>query len=180
MNSEKDKGFIFRENDFPEKRLPENHEEEFLAKLNKLHKAKNKQFPLSKKLAVAACTLLFLGLVGYYFTKEDNLGNTDFEDDIIVFGAEQEQQYLANIDREWERFLSLTDDQVLIERYRNRLDELDRDYQELSELYQLEKDNVVVLEALVENLKIRLRLLKDIQEHIQLLNQKKQHDKKVL
>ncbi len=88
-----------------------------------------------------------------------------------------EAKYLEDIEKEWQNFVSIADDEILIARFKKRLDELDKDYQEISAQFKNDSNNIAVVESLVENLQTRLQILKDIQEHIKILNQKnEQHE----
>ena len=65
-----------------------------------------------------------------------------------------------------------------MERFKVRLNELDKDYQEISSQFNQDSNNIAVIESLVENLQTRLKLLKDIQEHIKILNQNNEQNEK--
>ena len=60
----------------------------------------------------------------------------------------------------------------MVDRFRNKLADLELDYQEITLQFKADRNNIEVIESLIENLKERLQLLKDIQEHINILNQK--------
>jgi septation ring formation regulator EzrA len=82
---------------------------------------------------------------------------------------------LENIEKEWQSFIALTNDTNLVERYEKELDELNNDYQIISDQFKADSDNISIVENLVNNLQRRLQLLKDIQEHIKLLNEENGH-----
>ena len=78
---------------------------------------------------------------------------------------------------EWQNFLELAKDENLIQRYKSKLEDLDTDYRLISEQFKHDTNNILVIQDLVNNLQTRLQLLKDIQQHIILLNQKnEQHE----
>jgi hypothetical protein len=66
----------------------------------------------------------------------------------------------------------MANDEKLVDRFRNKLADLELDYQEITLQFKADRNNIEVIESLIENLKERLQLLKDIQEHINILNQK--------
>ena len=82
---------------------------------------------------------------------------------------------MVSINKEWNSFLILAKDENLISRYKKRLDDLDLDYREISKQYDDDTSDILIIEALVENLQTRVDLLKDIQKHITLLNQQNEH-----
>jgi len=163
---------LFSDDDASGKQLPDNHRQEFYDKLKASRPRKTSKLNSNYLLKVAAIVVLFVAFTFAMFTTKDKISEevvaTPMETQIDII----EQQYLANIDLEWNNFISVTNDEKLIKRYRNKLDDLDADYQEISEEFKANNNNIQVIENLVENLKTRLQLLKDIQEHIKILNQK--------
>ena len=89
-----------------------------------------------------------------------------------------EAEYLKEINAEWKNFIAIADDEMLVDRFKKKLDELDNDYKILSKQCKSDANNIQVVEALVENLQTRLQILKDIQEHINILNQKNEQNEK--
>ena len=76
-----------------------------------------------------------------------------------------------SINREWKNFLILTTDKDLVRRYEKRLLDLDKDYQAVSKQFKEDTNDIATVENLIDNLQTRLQLLKDIQEHIKIINQ---------
>lgn len=161
---------LFKEEDLKKNPLPNNHRLEFLEKLkanSSIEVEPKNKFLVYK---IAASVLLFVS-IGYFISKPFN-SESKIETSRLIEQIETvEQQYLKSIDKEWENFLMLSKDEKLIKRYKNRLDDLNQSYQEISEQYRNDANDFLVLETLVENLQTRLQLLKDIQKHIILLNQ---------
>jgi len=89
-----------------------------------------------------------------------------------------EAAYLKDIETEWQSFVAIADDAILVERFRKKLKDLDADYQDISLQFKDDSNNILVIEALVENLQTRLQILKDIQKHINILNQNNEHHEK--
>lgn len=156
---------LFRRQEFPKKKLPESHEEEFLEKLKK---TKNKNTKKKKRVSFfkIAAVVLILFSIGVYFQKKNN------QDATLEAQIEQiEKEYLKNIDKEWKAFINVTDDQNLIQKYKGKLQELDNSYKEISKQYKKNANNISILEGLIENLQRRLQLLKNIKEHVKELHQ---------
>jgi CHASE3 domain sensor protein len=173
---QKDIRNLFKDEDDTGKKLPESHREEFLEKLKTSKPEKEKAINYKLIYKIAAMMVLFFatGFVVFNQFKEENIEVV--ETPTIERQIEEiEQQYLAKIETEWQSFLVLAKDDKLIKRFEKRLNELDKDYKELSENFKNDTNNILVIEALVENLQIRLQLLKDIQAHIKLLNQENGH-----
>lgn len=164
---------LFKEDDASEHALPKHHRQEFYDKLKATRPQRQSKLNTSYLFKVAVLILVFLAFTIVMFNQSDTLDNDLVEEAPIETQIEViERQYLANIDKEWQSFLSITDDEKLVKRYREKLEDLNKDYKVLSKQFKANSDNITIIEALVENLQIRLQLLKDIQEHIKLLNQK--------
>lgn len=157
---------LFQE-DEPTKQLPENHRAEFLEKLkhSESKKEKQKRFNWFK---IAAVFVIALG-ISFLFLK----GNSKIEKpqklEIVQQIEKVEQEYLQNIDKEWQQFLQLAEDDNLVKRYEQKLADLDTNYRTISKQFKAEPNNILVIEDLVNNLKTRLQLLKDIQAHIKFI-----------
>lgn len=155
------------------KTLPEKHRTEFFDKLKKQPKKKpNTFFWLS--IAAVAIIAFTVGFNIFYNQPTEEVSPMLAQIEAV------EAEYLEDIEQEWENFLAITDDEVLISRFRKRLSELDKDYQEVSAQFKNDSNNILVIESLIENLKTRLQILKDIQEHIKILNQNnEQYEKSI-
>jgi uncharacterized protein HemX len=154
--------------------LPENHRDEFLQKLKK-HPKKKQGMAFWLKIAAVAVIGLAVAFSLYY--KQPNEPQVS---PIIAQVEAVEAEYLKDIEAEWESFIAIAEDEVLVARFKKKFDELDKDYQEISTEFQEDPNNVLVIESLVENLQTRLQLLKDIQAHIKILNQKdEQYEKSI-
>tara|TARA_R110002049_G_scaffold290103_4_gene473389 strand:+ start:617 stop:1153 length:537 start_codon:yes stop_codon:yes gene_type:complete len=171
----------FTGDDFPEKKLPEGHREEFLTKLEStesllIKKKKNNWV----KIAAALLIVASLGfLLEHSLNSEERL-EAEINDAIALQLREVEIEYITNINTEWKNFLVLATDEQLIQRYRDKLAQLDTDYKEISKKFENNKNNIGAVEDIIRNLQTRLTLLKDIQEHIKLLNQKSEPNEKFI
>lgn len=151
----------------PKHVLPQNHRDQFLEKLksNQSNQSKRSNYLLLKIAAIFIIALT----VGYFTLNQDKAEKVS---PLVAQIEAVETEYLENIHAEWISFIALTDDDNLVKRYEKRLTDLDNDYQEISEAFKSDTNNILVVESLITNLQTRLQLLKDIQEHIKILNQK--------
>lgn len=158
-------------------KLPQNHRNQFLDKLKSSVSNKSNNSNTSSYLKIAAVLVIALTVgFGVFNTKEVE----EQPSPLIVQVEEIEMQYLENIHAEWISFIGLTDDENLVKRYEKRLTSLDNDYQEISENFKNDPNNILVVESLITNLQTRLQLLKDIQEHIKILNQKNEQNENTI
>lgn len=163
---------LFKNNEFPKKKLPSSHKEEFLEKLKNSEVVKPEKRRMNFLLKVASSIVLLFS-VGYFVQNSMDL---ETQNTALEIQVEQiEKEYLKNIEKEWKAFVKNTDDQNLIKKYEEKLRKLDVSYKEVSKQFKENSENISVLESLIENLQRRLQLLKDIQEHIKELNQKKKN-----
>ena len=165
---------LFNTENETDTQLPLTHRAEFQ---NKLRNAKQKQKPrFNAVYKYAAIALLFFA-IGYVSIQQIIAPSEVEETALELQLKEVEQQYLDHIDKEWENFKSLTNDERLIHRYEQKLDELNNDYQELSIQFEEDRSNILTIEKLISNLQTRLQFLKDIQSHIKTLNKEiQQHE----
>lgn len=159
---------LFGNEDDIKKPLPINHRNEFLEKLKSERQPKANRFLWLKIAAV-----LVIGLVASYTVFQKEI--VEEESPLLSQIEAIEAEYLKNIDTEWQNFLAIAEDGNLIKRYESQLSKLNKDYQGISDNFKKDSNNILVVEALVENLRTRLQLLRDIQEHIKILNQENEH-----
>lgn len=158
---------LFKEEDGL-KTLPENHNAEFLEKL----RTESKKESSFSWLKIAAVLVIAISVgFGVFYNQPEEVKVSPMVAQIEAVEAE----YLQNIEEEWKNFITIANDDVLVERFRIKLKELDSDYQAISIQFKNDTNNILVIEALVENLQTRLQILKDIQNHIKILNQKNEH-----
>ena len=152
------------------KTLPENHRAAFLGKLKKQSAPPSVSFVWAKIAAVILIAVMVgFGIIKNYSDKED-------VSPMIAQIEAVEAEYLENIEVEWQSFIVLAKDEKLVERFRKKLVELDNNYQDISIQFKEDANNILVVEALVENLQTRLQILKDIQNHIKILNRKNEQN----
>ncbi len=160
---------LFETDEFPTKKLPANHEDEFAQKL-KLQAPKKRRSNLFFLKVAASVAIIFT--LGYVLVNSMDKGTQPTELQKQV--AEIEKNYLKQIDQEWEAFVKTTNDQDLVKYYKETLDDLKEDYDKISIQFSQEPNNIPILEELIKNLQRRLDLLKNIQEHIK-VNKKSKH-----
>ncbi|WP_047547929.1 hypothetical protein [Psychroserpens sp. Hel_I_66] len=166
---------LFKETDqFPTSRaqLPDHHRQEFYDKLKASRPRRTSIISTGYLVKTAAIITLFLALTFTLFKTIETTSSTIVESSMETQIEAIEKKYLASIDQEWKQFVRVANDEKLVKRYRDKLDDLDRDYKDISKQFKTDNNNIMVIESLVENLQTRLKLLKDIQEHITILNQK--------
>ena len=156
--------------------LPKHHRDEFIVKLKAQNTKKQKQF---FRINYKYAAILIIGfLFGSLFFLKSELDN---KETVLELQLKQiEQEYLSQIDIEWQQFTKYTKDKRLVERYQLKLTDLDKTYKEILSEFQKDKNNILVLESLINNLKLRLQILKDIQQHIKLLNQKSEQNEIII
>jgi uncharacterized membrane-anchored protein YhcB (DUF1043 family) len=155
---------LFKEDDTAEKQLSANHRIEFLEKLKDETKPKQSLFLWLKIAAVLVVGLL----IGFTMFNTETIEKPS---PIIAQVEAVEAEYLKNIDAEWQSFIAVANDEKLVKRFERKLNDLDEDYKEIAFEFKENSNNILVVEALVDNLQTRLQILKDIQEHIKILNQ---------
>ena len=148
--------------------LPENHREDFIGKLDTQHK-KKRGFKKSTLLKIGAVVLLLFS-VSTYFINDDK--SKPKENSFRVQIKAIEKEYLQNIDNEWQQFLEISSDSILIKKYETKLQNFDTEYKTITHQLNNTPNNIYILEMLIINLQRRLELIKNIKEHIKELNQK--------
>jgi hypothetical protein len=143
--------------------LPSNHRNEFLMKLKSRQNHKKQFFYVKIAAALIISTTVSFGVYHILPINNHNGNNLTHLDSI-------EKEYQNNINTEWNNFLKVTNDSILIKRYEQKLKELESDYSSLSHDLKSNPKNLLIIEDLINNLQNRLQLLQDIQAHIQTLN----------
>ena len=159
---------LFKNKDYPIKKLPKEHRKDFITKLDGVKNSKNKKSSYYfLKFAASVLLILFCG----YFYQNTNSKPKKTALEIQFEGIENE--YLININKEWNAFIEVANDTVLIRKYKEKLKDSNTDYKKITTQLKELPNNINVLESLIDNLQRRLQLIKDIKEHINELNQKK-------
>jgi DNA repair exonuclease SbcCD ATPase subunit len=167
---EKDLRNLFDTEEFPKKKLPVGHEENFMQKLNQQQPAKKNSRSFFLKVA-ASIAIIFT--VGYFVINSTEI---DSQTELQKQVAQIEKNYLKQIDQEWKTFEETAKDPNLIKYYKERLDRLKEDYDQISKRFSEDPNNILILEELIKNLQRRLELLKNIQKQIEANKQNKRYE----
>ena len=153
---------LFKKDEISEVEIPPFHKEEFIKKLNS-----SKQNNYNVAISVAVIIVFMMVLL---FPKNDTSkeNKTLIQTQIATF----EKEYLTNINNEWQQFVAISNDSILIKKYEIKLKDFDTDYKKITENLKSNPNNINVIEALINNLQRRLELIKNIKKHIKELNQK--------
>lgn len=167
--------------------MPVGHEARFLQKLDEeLPIKKQSSFKRGNNffLKIAASLLLMLGLSYTIYTQfyKDNDGeevvNTNAINtskieslgDISPDLKKVETYYLANINMELAKMNYTPEHMDLIDGYLKRLEELNKEYDRLNKELSDTGPNIETVDALINNLKLRLNLLQRLKEQLNELN----------
>lgn len=159
---------LFNEIDNDKKQLPKHHREEFLEKLERQHQ-KPRQVRLLSWIKIAAIFVVGIFLYQWFSIDEEPALQ---ELSIQTAVKELEKEYLPAIAKEWDTFLKVSKDTLLINRYKKRLKDSKQEYKDLSDLIKEHPDDVKLLQSLINNLQNRLLIINEINNHIKQLNQK--------
>ncbi|MDG3583628.1 hypothetical protein [Galbibacter pacificus] len=169
--------------------LPKGHEEDFLKLLEATFPKKRKPKSYLWKIAASIVVLLGIGTSIFFYQKESNTPidgqvvgvdqKTDKEADKITLGdispdlKKVEDYYVANINLELAD-IDLNDaNKKLLDGYMGRLSELNDAYKELTVELNNVGPNDQTINALINNLQLRLQLLYRLKEKIKELKESK-------
>ncbi len=160
---------LFKDDLMTQETMPKNHEDRFLSKLDKaLPETKATKFSWFQ---IAASIVLLLGLSfgGYtYFQKEGNVDpvvaittpvETKTLGDVSPGLKKVEDYYLASINLELSKMEYTPETKDLFDGYLEQLNELDEEYKRLSVELTASGPSELTVNALIDNLKLRLNLL---------------------
>lgn len=164
---ERDIRDLFSKDDFVYTEIPKNHRKDFIEKLGK-HQPKKDKKRKYKTLKIVASFLLLM-TCGYFYK---NTISSPEKSSLEIKMESIEKDYLISIDKEWNRFMEVAKDSILIKKYEVKLKESNTDYQKITKQFTAFPNDINVLQSLIDNLQRRLQLVKDIKEHINELNQK--------
>lgn len=159
-------------------KMSQGHEARFLEKLDK-------ELPIEKKssrfgfLNIAASVVVLLGLSfgAYQFLKTTPVEPVKVVDaDLKTLGdvspdlKKVEDYYLATINLELSKVELTPQNKELFDGYVLRLQELNKEYDKLLEELNENGPNTVTLDALIENLKLRLNLVMRLKDKLEEFN----------
>ncbi|WP_298516463.1 hypothetical protein [uncultured Kordia sp.] len=166
---------ILNENDVSGEtpKLPKGHRAEFLEKLSATETISTSNPPFNYWRAIAAACVLLLGIGAFVYTNDG--GKETKQTSLFTEMKSIEDKYLQDIASEWESFQLTATDAGLVQKYEERLQNLDESYQELKEVFLVEKNSLTTLEKMIKNLQMRLTLLQEIQQHLKRLKDEQQN-----
>ncbi|SFS50461.1 hypothetical protein SAMN04487906_0600 [Zhouia amylolytica] len=178
---------LFKNNEsFKPHKMPENHEKRFMGMLDEqLPKKKRNSTYLFLKIAASLLLLLSLGTIFYDSSdtvasqvvdvpeKSDNTNDKITLGDISPDLKKIENYYIANINVELAEVEITEENQQLFDGYMNRLEELNSEYQKLTEELNEVGPNEQTVSALIDNLQLRLQLLYRLKDKLEELKQAK-------
>ena len=177
---------LFKNDKITNERMPENHQERFLEKLDEaLPEAKQSTFSW---MQIAASVVVLFGLsfgVFKYFQPQvsenaQEIANTKIVDtkslgDISPGLKKVEDYYLASINSELSKMTYTPKTKELFDGYLIQLNELDKEYQKLSLELTESGPSEFTVNALIDNLKLRLNLLYRLRSQLQEFNTSDAH-----
>ncbi|OEK08094.1 hypothetical protein A8C32_01145 [Flavivirga aquatica] len=161
---------LFENDNITNEKMPKNHQERFLEKLDK---ALPEEYSHSKYgwIKIAASIVLLLGVsIGAYknFQPIADLPQTVVTTKVIETKTlgdispglkKVEDYYLASINLELSKMVYTSETKDLFDGYLEQLDELDKEYKRLSIELTDSGPSELAVNALIDNLKFRLNLL---------------------
>lgn len=167
-------------------RLKEGHEVRFIQKLDAALPEKKKEYRLLK---IAASFLVLFGLGTFTYLQWNGSENTPVtvveidstakEELNFSFGdlspdlKKVENYYLASINLELSKLEVSDKNKDIVDSFMERLSELNQDYEELTEELHQMGPNDQTITALIENLQLRLALLKKLKKKLNQLKSSK-------
>lgn len=157
---------LFKEDKVTYEKMPENHEARFLEKLDKaLPESKKSKFGWMR-IAASVVVLLGVSLGGYRILTETSIkpvepvvAETKTLGDISPGLKKVEDYYLASINLELSKIKYTAETKDLFDGYIEQLAELDKEYKRLSLELTESGPSELTVNALIDNLKLRLNLL---------------------
>lgn len=177
---------LFKNDKITNERMPENHLERFLKKLDEASpEAKQSKFSWMR-IAASVVVLLGLSLGAFKYFQPQVQGNTqeiantktvDTKSlgDISPGLKKVEDYYLASINSELSKMTYTSETKELFDGYLIQLNELDKEYQKLSLELTESGPSELTVNALIDNLKLRLNLLYRLRSKLQEFNTSDAH-----
>lgn len=172
---------LFKDNGSNYEKMAKNHETRFLDKLETaLPKAKHSKFN-SMHIAASLVFLMSLGFGAYTYlyskTESTTVVSTPINKletktlgDISPGLKKVEDYYLASINLQLSKVKYTPETKDVFDGYLKRLDELDKEYKRLSIDLAKSKTSELTVNALIDNLKLRLNLMYRLQSQLKELD----------
>lgn len=172
---------LFKNDKITDEKMPKNHQERFLDKLDAaLPEQKQSKFSWMQ-IAASVVVLLGLSIGAFKYFQPDNLGDipqvatnekveTKTLGDISPGLKKVEDYYLASINLELSKMEYTPETKELFDGYLIQLNALDKEYQKLSLELTASGPSELTVNALIDNLKLRLNLLYRLRAQLQKFN----------
>lgn len=160
-------------------KMPKDHESRFLEKLeNELPNIRTKTKFSFLNIAASVVLLLGLGYLSYTFLIHPEADNSEGLEVVSTKSIGEispqlkkvEDYYLANINMELSQLKYSPESKELFDGYVERMDDLSKEYDKLTEELINSGPNESTVTALIDNLKLRLNLLYRLKEKLNELN----------
>lgn len=172
---------LFKDDKISHEKMPKNHQDRFLEKLDQALPQELKKSKFSW-FSIAASVVVLLGLsFGAYkfFNTNTNLTTTAADTEIVEAKTlgdispglkKVEDYYLASINLELSKMKPTAETKELFDSYLMQLNDLDEEYQRLSFELTESGPSEITVNALIDNLKFRLNLLYRLRAQLKELN----------
>jgi hypothetical protein len=169
---------LFKDDKTQEK-MPENHQERFLSKLEEALPAKKRTMFIWFQIAASVIILIGLSFGGFkYFQPEERINNvvankvveTKTLGDVSPGLKKVEDYYLASINLELSKVKYTDENKDVFDGYIEQLNFLNTEYKNLSVELTENGPSELTVNALIDNLKYRLNLLYRLREQLTELN----------
>jgi hypothetical protein len=158
-----------------EKQLSKDHRKKFEAKLHReMHASQHRSFGWMK-WAASILIIVGMGATAFFFTdgtQEQEVAGPKIESlgSISPELKKIENYYLASIQTEIANLEETPENKELLDGYLEKISELTVDYRKLTDELNTEGINENTINALIENLQLRLKLLIQLKEQLNELN----------
>jgi len=167
-------------NDKMMRELPNNHRDLFEQRLKKELHQKSKSYYTFMKVAASILMLVSLGFAGYQFfntdipqeivqTEEKSSNKINSLADISPDLKKVEDYYLIQINYQIAKIKITDENKDLLELYLLQLSVLQQEYEDLNLLLNTDEISEDTIEALIENLQLRLQLLKQLKKKLEII-----------
>ena len=152
-------------------KLSKNHRKNFETKLRKELHSEKKESTMFWKIAASFLVIVGLGSSIFYFSNNTIVENTEIAK-IESLGSISpelktiENYYLASIQTEISNLEETPENKALLDGYLEKISELTDDYKGLTEELNKGGLNEKTINALIENLQLRLKLLYQLKEQL--------------
>lgn len=172
---------LFKEDAQTHEKMPINHQDRFLKKLDDAFPIESKSKFNRLKIAASIVVFLGLGFGAYNFLKQEapipnntivntNTVETKTLGDVSPGLKKVEDYYLASINLELAKIEYTPETKDLFDGYVVQLEELDKEYKRLSVELTQSGPSELTVNALIDNLKFRLNLLYRLRAQLKELN----------